>query len=74
LGREASLEEKGPTKPKVVLSERRGGRISLAILTLVTTGLGTWLFCRVAANDGIGAVGFVLAILFAILLAWVECR
>src|SRR6266478_1140213 len=71
LGREASLEEKGPTKPKVVLSERRGGRISLAILTLVTTGLGTWFFCRVAANDGIGAVGFVLAILFAILLAWV---
>jgi membrane glycosyltransferase len=46
-------------------------RVSLALLTILTTTLGTWMFCRVAARDGLGVVDFALAALFAVLLSWV---
>ena len=55
----------------VALSRRKTTRASLALLTILTTAAATWMFCRVATSDGLGVVGYALALIFAVLFAWV---
>jgi membrane glycosyltransferase len=71
FGRKPLRMDESIAAPRVVLSKRRAARISLAILTFLTTVLGTWLFFFVAASNGIGILGYSLTVLFAILLTWV---
>jgi hypothetical protein len=63
--------EPGAEAPNVSLSRRMTARVLLALRTILTTIFATWMFCRVAARDGLGVVGYALAVLFAVLLSWV---
>jgi membrane glycosyltransferase len=59
--------ERSAATPTVVLSHRTTTRRALAILTVVSTALGTGLFCRVIAGNGSAVIDFALAVLFAVL-------
>ncbi len=63
-------DERSAATPTVVLSHQtatRVTRVTLAILTLLGTALGTALFCRVIARDGFAVIDVALAVLFAVL-------
>jgi membrane glycosyltransferase len=46
-------------------------RMTLMLLTLASTALGTWIFVRLIARDGMSLADYPLAALFAILFLWV---
>jgi membrane glycosyltransferase len=73
LGRKTDPGDQESDAPvrNVALSRRKTTRVSLAALTILTTALGTWMFCRVATSDGLGVAGYALALIFAVLFAWV---
>jgi membrane glycosyltransferase len=73
LGGQPSADDQAPPpqRSRVAGSRRRKTRMLLALSTALTALLGTWMFCRVAARDGLGVLGIALAMLFAILLTWV---
>lgn len=74
LGRDAAALHPAPaaTTPAAVRPAPTLPRLALAIATLTSTGLATWLYCQVIAEDGFGWFDGVLAGLFGILFMWVS--
>jgi membrane glycosyltransferase len=65
--KQAGDDERSAAAPTVVLSRASATRVTLAILTMLSTALATGLFCRVIARDGFTVIDFALAVLFAVL-------
>lgn len=53
------------------LSRHATTRDVLAVLTSLSTLLGTWVYCHSLSADGFGLIDAVLGMLFAVLFVWV---
>jgi membrane glycosyltransferase len=73
----AALPPPCPPEPAASLPIRRAprppilARITLAILTALTTGCGVWGFMKVIGSDGVDVLDLLLLPLFTLLFLWV---
>lgn len=73
---EAVETQQAPAQSSRPIRSRGGSpwsqsRIALAVLTLVSTVIASWIFCTNLAADGVGLIDFPLAVLYAVLFVWV---
>ncbi len=73
FGRDTRLQDSGPgdVAPKESFSGQTVIRRALALLTILSTSLSTWLFYCIAVEDGLGVLGIILTMLFATLFVCV---